>query len=186
MSELFDFAMLRTPLLAFFLLASATVVTARDRPIFSDVTPYAIDLEAELVDRKGAKTTVGNLLGGEPAIVHVWATWCAPCREELPELAAFIEHPGNQALAERLLAISLDSADSDRVFGFLDDLALTGLPSWHVLDSRRQLSASLRLRGMPATYIVDHEGQIIAFRAGPLDWTSSDTASQLEDMLGLP
>lgn len=179
--------MLRTLLSALLMLAWCLAVSAQDRPVFSDVIPYAIDLQAEMVDREGMTTTVDALLDGKSAIVHVWATWCAPCREELPELAEFLDDPGHQTLAERVLVVSLDSADSAHVFSFLyDDLGPITLPSWHATDGRRRLSASLRLRGMPATYVIDGKGQIIAFRAGPLDWLDPDMPSALARRLGLP
>ncbi|WP_306117448.1 MULTISPECIES: TlpA disulfide reductase family protein [unclassified Roseitalea] len=151
---------------------------------FVAIDPYPVALDAPLIDADGTRTTLGALIGSEPAIVHVWASWCAPCRRELPELAAFMAAPAAADIAQATVIVSLDTAGSDRVFGFLrDDLGLADMPAWHAHRGTRRLSASLRLRGMPATYVLDANGNAVAFHAGPLDWRSSDTAEAMRARL---
>jgi len=157
---------------------------ARAAERFVAVAPHAVATDAPLAGRDGAATTLGALLGREPGIVHVWATWCAPCRHELPALAAFLDDPAHADLSDRVLVIALDTGRSGRVFSFLDDdLGLAGMAAWHATPDTRRLSASLRLRGIPATYVISAEGAVVAFHAGPLDWTDPTLADELAALI---
>src|SRR5690606_8261493 len=74
--------------------------------------PMSADRDAVAVDDGAGETVVlGELVEGATSL-HFWATWCAPCREELPELQAFAEAEG---LGERLVLVSVDTAEDGRV-----------------------------------------------------------------------
>lgn len=172
------------PRLILILLLSIPVSARADDP-FAAVAPYSVAVETPLIDRSGAETTLDRLIDNRPALIHVWATWCAPCREELPEIADFVASPQTADIAARLIIVSLDRSSSAHVFAFLDELGTPDLPSWHAFERTRALSTSLRLRGMPATYVVGADRTVIAFHAGPIAWSSAETIDTMRGLLGL-
>lgn len=97
-------------------------------------------------------------LRGAPVIINFWATWCVPCRVEMPELQAFHDaHPG-----VRLLAVNLGETRSLIV----DWVARFRLTFDIVLDSDQSIASLYRLRGQPSTYIVSPGGVITAIFYG--------------------
>jgi thiol-disulfide isomerase/thioredoxin len=103
-----------------------------------------------------------SALRGRPVLVHFWATWCPPCRDELPgllDLAASGEIT--------VLAVSLDG-DWDRVRHFLDGEA----PAAVVLAAPGTEPERFGVTGFPETYLVDARGQLRQRFSGPRDWRS--------------
>lgn len=115
---------------------------------------------------------------GAPVIINFWATWCAPCRAEMPALQRFYE--AHQGAGLRVLAINTgESAAAVRAwraeFGLTFDL---------LLDERQQTAASYRLRGQPSTYIVAPDGRIAHIFYGPV--FENDLAAALAPYLPQP
>lgn len=109
-------------------------------------------------------------LEGRPALVNMWATWCPPCREEIPFFQALHEEFGPRGL--RVVGVSSDNAGAfDQVEEFLGS---AGVTYENLLDPRSQAMDAFRLFGLPATYLVDAEGQIALVRPAPV--SERDTA----------
>jgi len=120
----------------------------------------------------------GNLVSladfrGRPVIVNFWASWCAPCRIEMPELQRAFEQYEGDGLA--ILALDQDeSADVARAY-FYDEMNLTFTP---LLDEGSSVSTSYGSFGvLPSTYFVDVDGIVSAIHRGPL------TLGQIEGYL---
>ena len=128
------------------------------------VSAQGADLGAVSVEDRIGETRVLADLVEAPTILHFWATWCGPCREELPELEAFAQ---SEALGERLVLVSVDTARFERVAEFLDDLGVG-------LESYRQVSGSVGTQfgilGYPSTVVVDASGEVLLRRQGGIDW----------------
>ncbi|HUG39444.1 MAG TPA: TlpA disulfide reductase family protein [Longimicrobiales bacterium] len=93
-------------------------------------------------------------LRGAPVLLNVWATWCAPCREEMPDLQAIADEFAAEGL--RVVGVSIDQADaSAQVQRFVDDYGI----SFTVLhDPRGRVTRSFRTIGVPETFLLDGEG----------------------------
>ncbi|MAB13670.1 DsbE family thiol:disulfide interchange protein [Parvibaculum sp.] len=103
----------------------------------------------------------GNLRGGKASIVNVWASWCVPCREEMPMLVEFRQkHP-------EVPLYGINYKDDPRAARrFLSEL---GDPFDRIgADARGQASIDWGVYGVPETYVVDGEGRIVVKHVGPL------------------
>ena len=106
---------------------------------------------------------------GQPVILNFWATWCAPCRQEMPELQAFQE----EKAAEGLVILGINREESqEQVAKFYAEMGLT-FPA--LLDERGAVSNSYGVFNMPTTYFVRGDGLVAAVHRGPL------TTQQLAD-----
>lgn len=119
--------------------------------------------QGELASLEDPDTTVSTASWqGTPTVVNVWATWCGPCREELPELQA-----ASAALGERVRFVGIDRTDPrDEA---LELLAASGVTYDNVADPRDDYVPRLGIRGMPTTLFVDADGVVRHRWTGPLD-----------------
>ena len=100
-------------------------------------------------------------LRGQPVIVNFWATWCGPCRAEMPDLQRVHDTLGDELT---LLAVDLDET-GEAVTAFFDEL---GLALNVVIDEGRMIAdQGYGLFGVPSTYVIDAEGVIVATKIGP-------------------
>lgn len=100
-------------------------------------------------------------LTGRPTLVNLWATWCLPCREEMPLLQEAYSRHGQDV---RFLGI--DTQDQpEAAAAFLNDLGI-GYP--HAVDADAELLRELAVRGLPVTLAVDEEGRIVDRHVGQL------------------
>jgi thiol-disulfide isomerase/thioredoxin len=125
----------------------------------------------ELTSLDGASLRLTDLRGQVVAL-NFWATWCAPCRDEMPLLEAALEKYGAEGLA--ILAIDADEPAS-LVTDFRDELGVS-LPL--LLDPGGEVQQLYRVRGYPTTYFVDRDGVIQVQHMGIL------SEGQLERYLG--
>jgi peroxiredoxin len=126
-----------------------------------------------LADVSGIKICLSDLKG-EVVLVNFWATWCPPCREEIPSMVAL-----NRLMAGkpfRMLAISLDQGGKDAVNDFFRRSGLT-LPV--LLDSDGKVGKLYGITGVPETFVIDRKGVIIKKVIGPLDWSAPEVVNFL-------
>jgi peroxiredoxin len=120
--------------------------------------------EIELRTLGGARFQL-SALRGHPVVLTFWGTWCPPCRDELPELAAL--HRKHHAAGLEIVAVN--QGDQERrtsdVQHFVDELSI---PFTVVIDPRGRSRRSYRLVGLPTTVFVDTAGVIRRVVSGPL------------------
>jgi len=105
---------------------------------------------------------------GKVVVLNVWATWCAPCVEEMPTLEALHTETGEDV---HVMAVSQDRGGMDAVGPFLDNrVDVPELPIY--LDPDGELASALDVRAMPTTFVLDTEGRVLGSVEGPLDWNS--------------
>ena len=122
---------------------------------------------------------------GTTVLLNLWATWCAPCREEMPALARLQERLGGERF--RVLPVSMDSGDAEKPKRFYSEESLDGaLPFRHdgTLSTFNRLKKQNIAFGMPTTVLVDDNGCAAGWMNGPADWGSDDAFALVEAALG--
>ncbi len=105
---------------------------------------------------------------GKGLILHFWATWCAPCREEMPDLVKFVKETKGDPNVE-FLAVSADD-DWDIAQRWLRERGIDDLPL--ALDARGPTSRLLGATGYPETFFVAPSGEIVRHEIGAANWSS--------------
>jgi len=135
-------------------------------------TPLRLpDLAFEDADGKPRKLSDWR---GKTVLVNLWATWCVPCRKEMPALDGLQAKLGGPNF--QVVAINIDTRDADKPKAFLNEAKLTRLDyfSDHSAKVFQDLKAVGRALGMPTSVLVDGSGCEIATIAGPAEWDSDD------------
>jgi cytochrome c-type biogenesis protein len=102
---------------------------------------------------------------GKTILLNVWATWCHPCRDEIPELQAIHEHYKARGL--ELVGVSIDADGNDDVIRqFMQDFKMT-YPIWRDPDER--VSTRFLVVGVPATFLIDRQGVLRWRKTGPIE-----------------
>lgn len=127
---------------------------------------YAPDFE--LPDLTGQQVSLSQWRG-QTLLVNFWASWCEPCREEMPLLQATYEAYGDDGLM--VLGVNMGE-EARRVAGFAEDLGLT-FPT--LVDEKTDVGTLYRVRGAPTTYFIDREGVIRQRYVGPLSTEALET-----------
>ena len=112
---------------------------------------------------------------GKLLLVNIWATWCAPCKEEMPALSNLQAKLGGDDFA--VLPISVDRGGLKKPRGFLEEIKADNLPV--LLDETARLNFKLDVMGLPATLIIDAQGREIARMIGPAEWDSPEAIARL-------
>ena len=120
---------------------------------------------------------------GKTLLVNLWATWCVPCRKEMPALETLqtkLEGPGFE-----VVAINIDTRDADKPKNFLKEANLTRLGYFNDQKAKvfQDLKAVGRALGMPTSVLVDGQGCEIATIAGPAEWGSDDAVKLVKAAL---
>lgn len=116
-------------------------------------------------------TTTFSALRGTPVVLNMWATWCTPCRTELPTLQALQDSTG------AVLLVSTESQSTVR--SFLEEGGYT-MPAY-VID---YVPTVLREKGVPRTYILDRGGRVVYRHVGAADWDQFSTYDFLNRLRG--
>ncbi|WP_245944942.1 TlpA disulfide reductase family protein [Pelagibacterium lacus] len=135
-------------------------------------------------DADGNPITLADF-SGKKLLVNFWATWCAPCREEMPFLDALEAKYGGEDF--EVVAISLDMGSDGPVAAGLfleeigaDNLKLFADPSYKLFERLRNDAVTL---GLPATVLVGEDGCELGVLQGPAHWNSPDGHRVIETLL---
>jgi thiol-disulfide isomerase/thioredoxin len=121
---------------------------------------------------------------GRVVLFNLWATWCVPCRKEMPALDALEARLGGSRF--QVVAVNLDTRNPDKPKTWLREAGIAKLgyfadPSAKVFQD---LKAAGKAFGMPTTLLIDPAGCEIASLAGPAEWASEDAVKLIETALG--
>lgn len=111
---------------------------------------------------------------GKAVVFNLWATWCAPCRAEMPALSNLQTALSGEDF--EVVAVNIDTKGAERPLAFLDEINVSNLPLY--ADQTTDIFNNLKKKGlafgMPTTLIVDKDGCRVAHLSGPAHWDSED------------
>ena len=116
---------------------------------------------------------------GKVILVNVWATWCVPCREEMPTLDALQAELGGDRF--EVVALSIDGAGLPVVRRFYDEIGVTDLKMY--VDKTTLSMTALRTVGLPTTILIDAEGRELGRLVGPAEWDDPEMVSFLKGFI---
>ena len=121
---------------------------------------------------------------GRTVLLNLWATWCVPCRKEMPTLDALQGELGGPNF--EVVAVNIDTRDAQKPLAFLKEVGIKHLAyytdtSAHVYED---LKTAGKAFGMPTTLLVNRSGCEIGNMAGPAEWSSSDGVKLIQAALG--
>jgi thiol-disulfide isomerase/thioredoxin len=131
----------------------------------------------------GGKETVADFRG-RALLLNLWATWCAPCRAEMPALDRLQAKAGDKGF--EVVAVNVDTARLESRGPFLDGIGVKSLaryadPSGDAFETLRKNGKAL---GLPVTMLIDREGCEIGVVAGAANWDSTDALSLIDALKG--
>jgi cytochrome c biogenesis protein CcmG, thiol:disulfide interchange protein DsbE len=155
-------------------LAVAVAACGTDRTAAAPAAPGAVGTE---VPAYGALNMAGDSVDlasyrGDVVLLNVWATWCIPCRREVPELQAL--HQEYESRGLRVLGVSVDGGEAaSDIAAFVKDFGMT----YTVLrDPAERIMTVFRIQGVPASYLIDRQGVVKWRTIGP--FTAKDAGLQ--------
>ena len=172
-----------------FVLAAFAVLVASAFGIYRAATDEKPSLSGGFTRGAGAPQPVpelrfqdakGNMLGlsdfrGKVVLLNVWATWCAPCRKEMPALDRLQQQLGGRDF--EVVALSIDRGGAVAVQAFCEEMDIRALAVY--VDPASKATSKLRTVGIPTTILVDTQGRELWRKTGPAEW---DTGEFLESV----
>jgi len=133
-------------------------------------------------DQVGETRTLADF-SGQMKLVNLWATWCAPCREEMPALDALEGGLGSDDFA--VVPINIDRSEPDRPRKFLEEIGVENLPLYtdRTMTIFNEMKAKGLAVGLPVTALVDGNGCLVGHMNGPAEWDSGDARALVEAAL---
>jgi thiol-disulfide isomerase/thioredoxin len=131
--------------------------------------------EIRFQDDQGHDLTLADFRG-RVVLLNVWATWCVPCREEMPSLDRLQARLGGEDFL--VIALSIDRKGVEAVRGFYNEVGVERLAIY--LDPSGKGSQGLAIPGVPTTLLINREGREVARKLGEAVWDSPEIVSLVE------
>lgn len=138
--------------------------------------------EVKIRDEAGNSLTLNDLIRknkGQSLLVNFWATWCFPCREEMPELDALQGARGNDDF--RVVIISVDSGGLEPSRQFLDKIGIKNLDLYY--DEKGILARGMKSIGYPSTILITGKGEQFGILTGPAHWNSASAHALIDRLI---
>lgn len=171
--------LLRTP-------PTGAAPTGQTVPIGADQAPLGQFIPASpprpapqvsFTDAAGALVSLSDF-AGKPVLLNLWATWCSPCRREMPSLERL-----QTRLNDRItvLAVSEDIGGEKAVAPFIAKLGLKAVKTY--LDPKSTLTQAFRVDGLPTSFLIDQRGRVLGRVEGEAEWDLPKMLSVIEPLL---
>jgi thiol-disulfide isomerase/thioredoxin len=147
-------------------------------------TPFHVP-DLAFKDAQGHDRTLADWRG-RTVLLNLWATWCVPCRKEMPALDALQGDLGGPHFD--VVAINIDTRDPEKPLAFLKEVGVTHLTYYSDQSAKvfQDLKMAGKAFGMPTTVVVDPSGCEIGNMAGPAEWASADGVKLVSAAIGHP
>lgn len=134
--------------------------------------------EVTFADATGAAKTLKDFRG-KTILLNLWATWCAPCRHEMPSLDRLEAELGSDKF--EVVALAVDRTGPEAAQKFLDSVNVKALKLY--TDTTTRSGSALKAVGMPVTILIDPEGREIGRLTGPAEWDSDAAKALISETL---
>jgi len=142
----------------------------------TQLDPVPIPVEVTLQDLNGKQVNL-SYLKGKVLFLNFWATWCPPCREEMPAMQKL----HNRLKDRDFLMVAIDLQEpASQVKKYLKEYQFTFMS---LLDSKAEVGLLFGIRSIPTTLILDKQGMIIGAAIGPRDWASKKSIALFEHLI---
>ncbi|HSR56645.1 MAG TPA: TlpA disulfide reductase family protein [Candidatus Binataceae bacterium] len=125
------------------------------------------------------KTVSLSSYKGKVVFLNLWATWCGPCREEMPSMETLYDEFKNDPDFV-MLAVSQDTKGKSAVLPYVQK---NGYHFEILLDPENKVGEQYNVSGVPETFIIDRKGRIVAHHMGAFDWSRPDVKEALQQLL---
>ena len=134
-------------------------------------------------DKDGKPRTLADFRG-RTVLLNLWATWCVPCRKEMPALDALQGKLGGERF--EAVAINIDTRNLDKPKAWLEEVGIRRLGYYADPSAKvcQDLKTAGKAFGMPTTLLIDAQGCELGVLAGPAEWASDDALRLIETALG--
>ncbi len=143
--------------------------------LFSEPTEVS---DATFTHADGGEFTLAEFRG-KHVLVNFWATWCAPCRKEMPMLSELQSEFGGESF--EVVTIATGRNDLAGIKRFLSEIEVDNLPLY--LDPKQALARDMAVLGLPITVILDPEGHEIARMRGDAEWNSESAKAIIQALI---
>jgi peroxiredoxin len=133
-----------------------------------------------LPDLQGRQVRLSDFRG-KVVFLNLWATWCPPCRMEMPSMEALYRGLAGKDFV--MLAVAEDEGGAPAVGSFVRELGLTFTV---LLDPEATLSPRYGATGYPETFIIDRNGEVVNHTIGPAEWDSEEMIAYFQHLLATP
>ena len=170
------FRVLAAAVLATLLLDTANPIKAPEAPANFIIHPVAKPVpEISFTDGANRVLTLKDFMG-KTLLLNIWATWCGPCRKEMPTLDRLQARLGSERF--QVVALSIDRAGPSAIQKFYAEIGIRHLALY--IDATARASSNLGLIGLPGTLLINAQGQEVGRLIGPAEWDSPEMIAFLE------
>jgi thiol-disulfide isomerase/thioredoxin len=129
------------------------------------------------LEDKKTGSDIDVIFNKQITVINFWATWCAPCKEEMPSLDRLVDILGPEYI--EIIAVNVETVDYKKSKQFLDDLKVKNFDSY--FDKDLKVIKKLRLRGVPTTLLINKEGKEFARVVGSIDFADKKFISWIRN-----
>jgi thiol-disulfide isomerase/thioredoxin len=129
-------------------------------------------------DDRGQERNLSDFRG-KVVLLNIWATWCVPCRKEMPALDHIEALLGGPKFT--VVTVSVDRLGFEAVGRFFEEVGIQRLPAY--VDNSGNASRTLRAFGLPTSVVIDRDGREIGRITGPAEWDSPETIAFLRNII---
>ena len=137
--------------------------------------PIGVDA-LSMIDEAGTNYNLGDFNKGKVTVLNIWATWCVPCLEEMPDLSKLQEKRGSDTF--EVVIVSIDRKGFEAVNPWLTKMGIKNMRSF--LDPAGRMQMAFDSTFMPTTVFLDAEGKVVAKIIGPAKWDGPQVAEILD------
>jgi len=146
------------------------------------VRPEPLDLPDFTFEGPDGNALSAADLKGKVVLLNIWATWCVPCREEMPQLNELQAELGGDNF--EVVALNIEKGGTEKARAFLSETGATDLALY--TDPTGKVFATLKVIGMPTTLLLDAEGKEMGRLVGPADWVAAEAKALIQAAIEAP